>query len=250
MHDGRLYSGLNQAVAGQGLLDMLHVSIGSRVRLTIEDQAFEVEIVGRTIEPANNGVVLSLGTDTFRSSSASGSPPPSPWCCGTAPTPPRSAPGSSRSPSGGIGIQSVVNPADNLSVVRVAVIVLVVILALIGLANVSTAANIGLRDHLRDIGVLRAIGLTPRQVTATMVIGAGVLALIAAVLGTGVGVALSGRLIDLQGRDSGIGAGIARSPSAVTLVVSALVACMIAMLTAFLRSRDAVRADISTALRT
>jgi putative ABC transport system permease protein len=250
IRQGRLYSGLNQAVAGQGLLDMLHVNVGARVRLTIEGHAFEVDIVGRTIEPVDNGVVLSMGTDTF--SEFLGSRPPTTFAVvlrhGTNPAEVRSR--VLAASGGGIGIQPVVNPADRLSVVRVAVVVLVVILALIGLANVSTAANIGLRDHLRDIGVLRAIGLTPRQVTATMVIGAGVLALIAAVLGTGVGLALSGRLIDLQGRDSGIGAGIARSPSAVTLVVSALVACMIAMLTAFLRSRDAVRADISTALRT
>jgi putative ABC transport system permease protein len=246
---GRLYSGLNQAVAGQGLLDMLHVGVGARVRLTIEGHAFEVDIVGRTIEPAANGEVLSFGTDTF--DEFLGSRPPTAFAVvlrhGANPAAVR-ARLLARS-DGGIGIQRVANPADSLSVVRVAVIALVMILALIGLANLSTAANIGLRDHLRDIGVLRAIGLTPRQVTATMVIGTGVLALIAVVMGTGVGLAVSSRLIDLQGRDSGIGAGIARSPSLLTLTASALAACLIAMATAFFRSRGAARAEISTSLR-
>ena len=42
-------------------------------------------------------------------------------------------------------------------------------LALIGLTNLITASLVGLRDHLRDVRVLRAMGLTPLQVLASLV---------------------------------------------------------------------------------
>ena len=55
------------------------------------------------------------------------------------------------------------------------IVALVAVLALIGLANLLTASALGLRDHAFDLAVLKAMGLTPRQVMATLVTGTGLL---------------------------------------------------------------------------
>ena len=250
VREGRLYRAPGEAVAGQGLLDLLHVRVGDRVRLTIGGVPMIVHIVGRTIEPSPSGEVLSFGIDTLEQS------------LGTTPTPGYRIvlrPGTSvtavrerlLTESGNrLDIDAVQNPARRLGVVRVAICGLIVVLALIGLANLLTSASVGLRDHLRDIVVLRAMGLTPRQVTTTLVTGTSVLALLAVVLGVGGGLAISTRLIDLQGRTSGVGAGIGRPPTVAELAVAAVVAVAAAAVTAFLHARTAIRIDVREVSRT
>jgi putative ABC transport system permease protein len=244
VHDGRMYARPGEAVAGQGLLDLLHVHVGDRVRLTIGGSPVIVHIVGRTIEPSLSGEVLSFGMDTLEQSP--GTSPASSYRIVLR----HGAPVDTvrarllREAGDRLDIQAAQNPAQRLIVVRVAILGLLVVLALIGAANLLTAASVGLRDHLRDIVVLRAIGLTPRQVTTTLVAGTSVLALIAVIAGIGGGLAMSTRLIDLQGRTSGVGAGIGRAPTVFELAVAAFAALALAALTAFMLSRKAAGLDV------
>ncbi|MDN3359751.1 FtsX-like permease family protein [Actinomadura sp. DC4] len=243
IHDGRMYARPGEAVAGQGLLDLLHVHVGDRVRLTISGVPVIVHIVGRTIEPSLSGEVLSFGMDTLEQSRA---------------TPVQSYRIVLRhgvsvdkvrarlldESHDRLDIQAAQNPAQRLVIIRVVILGLLIVLALIGAANLLTAASVGLRDHLRDIVVLRAMGLTPRQVTTALVAGTSVLALIAVIAGIGGGLAMSTRLIDLQGRTSGIGAGIGRAPTAFELGLAALAALGLATLTAFILARKAISIDV------
>ena len=80
--------------------------------------------------------------------------------------------------------------------------------------------------------------------TTALVAGTSVLALIAVIAGIGGGLAMSTRLIDLQGRTSGIGAGIGRAPTVFELGVAALAALGLAALTAFLLARKAISIDV------
>jgi putative ABC transport system permease protein len=244
VRDGRMYARPGEAVAGQGLLDLLHVRVGDRVRLTIGGFPVIVHIVGRTIEPSLSGEVLSFGMDTLEQFQST--------------TPAQSyrivlrhgaAVDTVRArllleSEDRLDIQAAQNPAQRLVIVRVVIFGLIIVLALIGAANLLTAASVGLRDHLRDIVVLRAMGLTPRQVTTTLVAGTSVLALIAVIAGIGGGLAMSTRLVDLQGRTSGVGAGIGRPPTAFELAVAALAALALAVLTAFMMARKASSIDV------
>lgn len=244
VRDGRMYARPGEAVAGQGLLDLLHVHVGDRVRLTIGGSPVVLHIVGRTIEPSLSGEVLSFGVDTLQEFQAS-TPQPSYQIVLR-----RGAPVEAtrlrllREAGDRLDIQATQNPAQRLVVVRVAILGLLVVLTLIGAANLLTAASVGLRDHMRDIVVLRAMGLTPRQVTTTLVAGTSVLALTAVVAGIGGGLAMSTRLIDLQGRTSGVGAGIGRAPTAFELGLAALAALVLAGLTAFVLARKASGIDV------
>src|SRR4029078_3453792 len=89
---------------------------------------------------------------------------------------------------------------------------LIVVLALIGLIELLTAIGGTVREGERDLLALKAIGLSPRQITAITVTATGCTALAAVLLALALGTPLAYWLIDAQGRSSGIGAGIAAGP--------------------------------------
>ncbi|MEV5326107.1 FtsX-like permease family protein [Nonomuraea sp. NPDC052634] len=246
--EGRMYDRQGEAVAGQGLLDLLGVKIGDRVRLTVGGTPLIVRIVGRTVEPEQDGEVLSVGIDSL---AAKDSVPPEYYALALKPgADPGEVRGRLLAESGeSLDVQVAVNPADRLSIIRVVIVAMIAVLALIGLANLLTASALGLRDHAFDLAVLKAMGLTPRQVMATLVTGAGLLVVLGVGVGAAAGVSVVTGLIDLQGHNSGVGAGIGRAPSPLTLAVTVLVAVGTALAVALIPARRAARAQVPVTSR-
>ncbi|GAA0430459.1 hypothetical protein Acor_46140 [Acrocarpospora corrugata] len=236
--EGRMFRERGEAVAGQGLLDLLSVRVGDRVRLTIGGTPLIVHIVGRVIEPEQDGEVLSFGIDTLAAKDAV--PPHYFALVLTDGADPQEV----RARLQGLEVTQAVNPADRLAVIRVIIVALVVVLALIGLTNLLTAGALGRRDHLRDLAVLQAMGLTPRQVMATLVTGTGILATLGVLAGTAAGTLLSSTLIDWEGHGSGVGAGIGRAPTPAALAAAVLLAVGAALLVALIPARRAARARV------
>ncbi|MER6942766.1 FtsX-like permease family protein [Nonomuraea sp. NPDC000554] len=246
--EGRAYGDQGEAVAGQGLLDLLGVKIGDRVRLTVGGTPLIVRVVGRTVEPDSDGEVLSVGLDSL---AAKDSVPPEFYALALRPgADPAEVRARLLAASGeSLDVQRAVNPADRLSIIRVVIVALIAVLTLIGLANLLTASALGLRDHAFDLAVLKAMGLTPRQVMATLVTGTGLLVVLGVVAGTAAGASVVTGLIDLQGHTSGVGAGIGRPPSVLTLVVAVLIAVGTALAVALIPARRAARAQVPVASR-
>ncbi|GIH90017.1 hypothetical protein Psi01_06470 [Planobispora siamensis] len=246
--EGRMFAARGEAVAGQGLLDLLGVEIGDRVRMTVGGTPLIVHIVGRVVEPDHDGQVLSLGMDSLAAKDAV---PPQFYSLvlkkGADPEAVRdrllAASGET------LEVRRAVNPAERLAVIRVVIVALTVVLALLGLANLLTARSLGLRDHAFDLAVLKAMGLTPGQVAATLVTGTGLLVVLGVVAGTAAGASVVGGLIDLQGHTSGVGAGIGRTPSALTLAVTACTAIGAALLVTSVPARRAARAQVPVTAR-
>ncbi|MFF8318093.1 ABC transporter permease [Streptomyces bobili] len=217
--DGRPAHGRDEAVAGQGLLDLLDVRVGDWVRMTVGEQPQILHIVGRSIEPENAGRVISTSLDTLRENDP-----------GLGPTlyqlrlRPGADPGTvagrlATAGEGRLDVHAVTNPADGLSPLRGVFVGLIAVLALIGLIELLTTIGGTVREGERDLLALKAIGLSPRQITAITVTATGCTALAAVVVGTALGMPLAHWLIDAQGRSSGIGAGIAHGPSPVLLLL-------------------------------
>ncbi|MBP2705172.1 FtsX-like permease family protein [Microbispora sp. RL4-1S] len=238
--EGRMFRDQGEAVAGQGLLDLLGVRIGDRVRITIGGTPLIVRIVGRVVEPEQDGEVLSMGIDSLAAKDAV---PPGFYALALRPG---ADPGQTRARLQGQGLEvaQAVNPADRLSVIRVIIVALVTVLALIGLANLLTAIGLGLRDHVFDLAVLKAMGLTPRQVMATLVTGTGLLVVAGVLVGASAGALWSRGLIDMEGRDSGVGAGIGRPPTPGMFAAAVLIAVGAALLVALIPARRAARAQV------
>ncbi|MDX3853895.1 FtsX-like permease family protein [Streptomyces sp. AK02-01A] len=225
---GRAPTGPGEAVAGQGLLDALDVSVGQWVRLTVGGTPHILHIVGRCIETEDNGRVISTTYDTLHAQDTGITPAYYSLELRDGEQPGAVGEALARSSHGTLEIRSVTGSAPDLSPVRGVIVGLVVVLSLIGLAELSTAVFTSVRDHSRDLRAYRAVGLMPHQAAGIMVAQIGLLALAAAVLGIGLGVPLSSWLIDLQGGSSGLGAGIARPPSRGVLSLLACVSVGIA----------------------
>jgi putative ABC transport system permease protein len=243
-----MFAERGEAVAGQGLLDLADVKIGDRVWVTVGGTPLIVRVVGRVVEPEQDGEVLSLGLDSL---TAKDSEPPEFYSLVLRPGADPAAVRERLLAASGqaLEVQRVVNPAERLAVIRVVIVALSVVLALIGLANLLTASALGLRDHAFDLAVLKAMGLTPRQVTATLVSGTGFLVLFGVLAGTAAGASLAAGVIDLQGHTSGVGAGIGRTPSLLTLALAVLIALGAALLVALIPARRAARAQVPVAAR-
>ena len=81
--------------------------------------------------------------------------------------------------------------------------------------------------------MLAAMGLTPRQVMATLVVNTTILTAAGVTSGTAAGLVIAPRLINMQGQTSGIGSGIAASlgaPAAAGIVAAALAVATVAAL--------------------
>ncbi|MDI6519675.1 ABC transporter permease [Streptomyces coelicoflavus] len=216
--EGRRAHGPDEAVAGQGLLDLLEVEVGDWVRMTVGDRPQILHIVGRSIEPENAGRVVSTSLDTLRENDPRLEPALYQLRLHAGADPDQVAGRLTEAGQGRLDVHAVANPADGLSPLRGVVLGLVAVLALVGLIELLTAIGGTVRESERDLLALKAIGLSPRQITGITVTATGCTALAAVLLAAALGLPLAHWLIDAQGASSGIGAGIARAPSAVLLV--------------------------------
>ncbi|WP_093803097.1 FtsX-like permease family protein [Streptomyces sp. Wb2n-11] len=229
--EGRAARGPDEAVAGQGLLDLLGVRIGDWVRMTVEGRPQILHIVGRSIEPESGGRVVSTTLDTLGDRDPRLRPDFHALVLADGADPRAVRAALDEAVGGTLEIRETPNPADRLEPARGVIAALIAVLALIGLTELLTLIGTGVRDRGRDLLALKAIGLTPRQIGSVIVIAAGLTALVAAVAGAALG-ALSGAwLVDAQGSSSGMGAGIARLPPwpvLVTVVTGAVVGAVAA----------------------
>lgn len=245
---GRTYRAPGEAVASQGLLNVLHLRVGQLVPMQVNSVPVIFRIVGRIIEPEYDGQVLAYGLDTLGQAGAA--TPPVFYSLvlrrGVAASAARAhllAASGNR-----LDVAEAVDPASQLGIVQVMLTGLIAVLGLIGLSSLLTASAVGLRDHLRDIGVLRAMGLTPAQVTISLVTSTTVLALIAVASGVIAGLALSSRLINAGAQAYGIGAGIGSQPSAAAIAVAVSVAVVAAAVTAIRPARRAALVPVAAML--
>ncbi|MFB6781901.1 ABC transporter permease [Streptomyces sp. NPDC056352] len=222
--EGRAPTGPDEAVAGQGLLDLLGVRVGEWVRMTVEGRPQILHIVGRSVEPDQGGRVISTSLDSLRNSAPAMRARFHALVLRPGADPREVAAAISEATDDALEIREPPTPADRLDTPRGVIAALIAVLAFIALVELLTLISTGVRARVRDLLAMKAIGLTPRQIGAVIVTAAALRTLVSALLGTGVGAALGQWLVDEEGHSSGIGSGIAHVPSPlvlVTLVVTA-----------------------------
>jgi putative ABC transport system permease protein len=238
---GRMFTSYNEAVAGQGLLDLLHYHVGDLVRVTVDGVPMIFDIVGRTLDPDNNGDVLDFGLDALAFNRAADQPQFYSLVLKPGVDPAAARQQLLRLSGDRLQIEQPANPADGLGLVRVVIVVSIIALAIIGLANLLTATAVGIGDHLHEADVLAAIGLTPRQVMATLVVNTTILTAFGAAVGTAAGLTVAPLLINAQGQGSGLGWGIAVMPSLPMVAAMLAITLTIATVAALLLARSSAR---------
>jgi putative ABC transport system permease protein len=245
---GSIYRAPGQAVASQGLFQLLHLQLGDRVSMQIKGVPVVFLIVGRIVEPEYNGLVLAYGVNTLGHDDVVS--PPRYYSVVLRPEVHAGAALKRLlAVSGGrLDVAEMTDAAGQFGIIRPMLTGLIAVLALIGLASVLAASAVGIRDQLRDVGALRAIGLTPRQVMISLISSTAALAVIAIAAGATVGLLVSTRLINLGAQLYGIGSGIGRPPSAEVMAAAIVVAAVGATLTAIVPARRVATIPVAAML--
>ncbi|MFZ3467988.1 FtsX-like permease family protein [Streptomyces sp. 4.24] len=231
--EGRAPDGGDEAVAGQGLLDLLGVRVGDWVRLTVQGRPQILHIVGRSIEPDFDGRVISTSLDVLRERDARLRPEFLALELRPGADPGAVRDALSRAAGSTVDVRATSDAAARLDPARGVIAALIAVSTLIGLIELLALIGADVRARSRDLLALKAIGLTPRQVGGVIVTAAALTALASAVLGTALGTLAGGWLVDAQGRADGTGSGIAGHPPAsvlLTLVAGAVLGAVAAAL--------------------
>lgn len=122
-------------------------------------------------------------------------------------------------------------------------------LLLLVVVNLLATLLLSVRERMREIGVMKAIGFTPRQVAVSVMSGAMLLAVAGAIVGAPAGWLFMRTFLELPLRRSGIPGDIVQMPSLGWLAVLVGFAALVAALGSAIPARRAAGIGVSDALR-
>lgn len=247
---GRGLSGAaGEVVAPSAFLNKQGLRVGDRLTLMLNGARTSATIVGESLSSENNRIMASWPTLTAL---APGQKPTQYEV--------RLAPGvdvdrfNAAVKKADPGLYPMAQPETDQNSVAVisASLLFTLLLSAVAALGVFNTVVLNTRDRRRDLGMLKAIGMTPRQVTAMMVVSMAALGTVGGLFGIPLGMALH-RLIVRTMADA---AGLTPAPFLVDvwqpagLAALVLAGTAIAMLGAFIPARNAARLTIANALHT
>jgi putative ABC transport system permease protein len=142
-----------------------------------------------------------------------------------------------------------VEGTDEIDAFRLAFLLISALVVIVALANLASTMLLAVRERTHDLGVLRAVGMTPRQVVAIAAASGAALAVVAALIGIPLGWVVSSAVTEVVGAASGIGPGIGAGPGIVSSLVLVPVVVALAALIGALAARQAAQAEVSELVR-
>jgi putative ABC transport system permease protein len=141
--------------------------------------------------------------------------------------------------------------AELLAVVTLVAMLTLLIIVVAGLGVLNTVA-LQIRERARDIGIFKALGMTPRQTLTMVVCSVGITGLFAGIVAVPLGILLHHEVIPAMAHaaNSGLPASIFTVYSAPEVVILALAGLVIAIVGAMLPASWAANSRTATALRT
>ena len=130
---------------------------------------------------------------------------------------------------------------------------LALVLALIAASGVFNTVVLNTREKARDLAVLKAIGMTPRQVVAIVLASMAVLGVLGVVVGIPAGIALHRNILIVMGQiatSTGIPDPFFQVFGATLVLLTAAAGIAIAMLGAVLPAQWAARSRVTEVLQT
>ncbi|MFD0205196.1 MULTISPECIES: ABC transporter permease [Saccharothrix] len=248
---GRWFTQPGEAVAPTPFLTATGTKVGDTVTLDDGGKTVTVRIVGDVFEMGNDGMVVLTDAATLTATNdATHHIAVRPGTDVTAyidslnaalaPLGVTARPGRSGQAS------------DTIILINSLTATLTLMLVAVAAMGVLNAVVLDTRDRIRDLGVHKALGMTPRQTIAMVIASVVVIGVVGGAVGVPVGVALHGAVLPAMEESAGIGlpASAYAVHSLPELVLLGIGGLLIAIVGASLPATWAARTSTSTALRT
>ena len=195
-----LKPGTDEAIAGRGLMNWLDLEIGDRITVTLEEREkrpISWQIVGLYPESSNAGQMLTVNLSTLEQVSRHAEPETYYIELSSGVRQETIKRWISPSAEADLDITFVgqVIP-DDYHYLQTAIFALSGILIGVALINVFTTSLLAVREKVRRLGILKAVGMTPAQVVLMVNTTAGFLGLLAALVGIPLGILFTQQLLN------------------------------------------------------
>ncbi|MEV7615900.1 FtsX-like permease family protein [Streptomyces sp. NPDC089799] len=253
MVSGRWFGERGEAVAPTRFLRAAGVRVGDTVTLSEQGRTVRLTIVGEIFDLGDKGMTLRTGLSSVAALNARFLPSDFSvrLTSGTDPAGYAAALNPALEP---LGAHAAATEGGKSSVIRamqaLTGMLTLMLVTVAGLGVLNTVV-LDTRDRVRDIGVFKALGMTPRQTVTQVLTAVTVTGLAAGAIGVPLGVALHGRVMPAMGR----AVGTTIPPADIDVYAPALLALLapagvlIALAGALLPATWAARTPSARALR-
>ena len=251
---GRWFHGAGEVVAGSGLLRTSGHKVGDTLTLTGDAGRRRVTVVGEAFElDHDNGIALLSGAGTPTGlTDQSGAQ----WYevglkPGTDVDRYVAALSAALGSGADVSARGEHNDAQTIAILLGLVATLTVLLAAVAGLGVFNTVVLNTRERVHEIGVLKTLGMTPRQVSLSVVASMAGIGLVAGALAVPLGDVLQHRVVPIMADAAGTGipASFVDVYRPLELVGLAAAGIVLAVLGALVPAGWAARARIATALR-
>jgi putative ABC transport system permease protein len=251
---GHWFTGAGQAVVPSHFLDATGNRIGDTITVVDQGVSVPLRIVGEAFEPGNGGMRLNADISSFASVKGRTSIDVYNIALNPGVSVSEYIP-NLNSVLRSLDVQAVPNPRSRDSMIIIldamAAILTLMLVAVAGL-GVLNSVVLDTRERVHDLGVCKAIGMSPRQTVAMVLASVVGLGTVGGIIGVPAGVALHDYILPLMGQAAGtrLTPHITSVYHAQSLLLLGLAGVAIAVLGAMLPAGWAARARTATALRT
>lgn len=238
-----------EAIAGRGFMDWLGLDVGDEITVAFDEQEHRpvtVRIVGTYPEPTNSGQMLMLGSPAVRHILSS---EPAYTYYLKLKSDANLNQVEAYLQNEGLSVR-LIEEAIPQSVIylQMAMFGLSAILIGIALINIFNTSLLAVQEKIRTVGILKTVGMTPRQVVSMVNVTAGTLGVAAAVVGIPLGLAFTKGMLDTLSSLYGFGkVNVAPNLLYIALLIPLMV--LISVLGSYLPGRWAAQSPITDVMR-
>ena len=251
MISGHWYTGPGQVDVATGFLTDTGKSVGDTITMTFGSKQVTARIVGQVFDTDNNGLAIITGWQTLAGADHGlavdqydiGLRP------GTSATAYAQAVGSKLGPA---YLVSINDRDQGFPIVLGLIGTLTLLLAIVAGLGVLNTVVLSTRERVHDLGVFKAVGMTPRQTIAMVVCWVAGVGLLAGMVAVPAGIALHHKVLPIMAAAANVGlpASFLNVYGAAEIIALALAGLVIAVAGALLPAGWAAKMLTASALRT
>lgn len=250
VQEGRMFARSGEAVAGWGLLSRFDLAVGDSVTVDAAGSPVELTIVGWYREGEDTGEILRFPLDDLQAVQPGRDPEWASVNLAADVDPVEVAASVSDELAGAARVEVIdVGASDEIDAFRIAFLLVSALVIVVAFANLLSTMLLAARERSHDFGVLRAVGVTPRQVVSMVAVGAATLAIAAGVVGIPLAWLVTNAVTEVVGAASGLGPGIGVGPGLVGTIIVVPAVIGVAAALGALASRHGARSAVADLVR-